>query len=104
MRALALFVIVCAVGCGGAAVDRVSVTGVDRLSGQLSAQDVELPGAELTAVRGPAAVMVLGATLDGSRVAGGASPSCALQRKITGALVARTAPCGALLGQYAAME
>jgi hypothetical protein len=105
MRPLALFAIVSAVACGGSGVvDRVSVTGVDRLSGELSAQDVELPGAELTAVRGPAAMMVLGATIDGSRVSGGVSPSCALQRKITGALMARSAPCGTLLGQYAAME
>jgi hypothetical protein len=104
MRPLALFAIAFAAACGGAGVDRVSVMGVDRLSGQLSAQDVELAGAELTAVRGPAAMMVLGATIDGSRVSGGFSPACSLQRKVTGALAARTPGCGVLLGQYAAME
>jgi hypothetical protein len=104
MRPLALFAIAISVACGGAGADRISVIGVDRLSGELSSQEVELPGADLSAVRGPAAMMVLGASIDGARVSGGASPECAMRRKVTGALVARTAPCVNLLGQYASME
>jgi len=104
MRPLALFAIAIALACGGAGVDRVSVTGVDKLSGELASQDVELPGAALSAVRGPAAMMVLGATIDGSMVTGGQSPGCGILRKPTGALAARTLTCATLLGQYAAME
>jgi hypothetical protein len=91
--------------CGGAATsDRVSVLGVDRLSGELGAQDVELPGTDLAAVRGPAGVVLLGASIEGGRVSGGAAPECALRRKVSGSMVARTLPCVALLGHYAAME
>jgi hypothetical protein len=68
--------------------------GVDRLSGELSAQEVELPGTDLSAVRGPAGMFT---------VSGGA-PDCAVRRKVNGALVARTVRCVTLLGQYAAME
>jgi len=94
-----------AAACGGAgASERVSVLAVDRLSGELGGQEVELPGTDLSAVRGPAAMMLLGASIDGNRVAGGVSPECSLRRKVDGALVARTLPCVALLGQYAAME
>src|SRR5438132_7360279 len=85
-----------AAACGGAgSPDRVSVMALDRLSGELGGQEVELPGVELSAVRGPAATFVL---------SGGISPDCALRRKVNGALVARSLPCVALLGQYAAME
>jgi hypothetical protein len=89
-----------AAACGGTAVpDRVAVLGVDRLSGELAGQEVEMPGADPAAVRGPAAVMMLGASLDTARV-----PDCALRRKVSGALVARTLPCVSLLGHYAAMD
>ncbi|HTO97379.1 MAG TPA: hypothetical protein VMK66_10085 [Myxococcales bacterium] len=89
-----------AAACGGAALpDRVAVMGVDRLSGELAGQEVEMPGADLSAVRGPAAMMMLGASVDAARV-----PDCALRRKVSGALVARTLPCVSLLGHYAAMD
>jgi hypothetical protein len=107
MRAPSLFAIALAAACGGAAVDRsgaVAVQSVDRLSGEVASQDVELPGTDLAAARGPAAMMVLGATIDGSRVVGGASPECSMRRKANGALTARTAGCTTLLSQYAAME
>ncbi len=94
-----------AAACGAAGTsDRLSVLGVDRLSGALAAQEVDLPGADLTAVRGPAGILLLGAALDGARAAGGASPDCQLRHKVSGALVARTVPCVTLLSQYAAME
>src|SRR5712692_6416904 len=94
-----------AAACGAAGTpDRVSVMGVDRLSGELLAQEVELPGADMIAVRGPAGMVLLGATLDGMRAVGGASPDCQLRRKVSGSLVARTIPCVMLLGQYAALE
>jgi len=84
-----------AAACGGAGTaDRVAVMGVDRLSGALSGQEVELPGADLAAVRGPAGMFQVN----------GVSPDCALRRKVNGALVARTLPCVALLGEYATME
>ncbi|HEY5676961.1 MAG TPA: hypothetical protein VIR81_09255, partial [Myxococcales bacterium] len=78
-----------AAACGGSASpDRVAVLGVDRISGQLGGQEVELPGTDLATVRGPAAVMVLGASPEAGR-----APDCALRRKVTGALVARTVAC-----------
>jgi hypothetical protein len=104
MRPLALFAIAIALACGGAGVDRVSVTGVDKLSGELSSQEVELPGVDLAAVRGPAAMMVLGGTIEGTRVSGVVPPACGILRKPTGVLTARTVLCGTLIGQYAAME
>src|SRR6267142_585098 len=89
-----------AAACGGAALpDRVAVLGVDRLSGELAGQEVELPGTDLAAVRGPAAMMMLGASSDSVRV-----PDCALRRRVSGALVARTLSCVSLLGHYAAMD
>jgi hypothetical protein len=104
MRPLALFAIAIALACGGAGVDRVSVTGVDKLSGELSSQEVELPGVDLAAVRGPAAVMVLGGSIEGARVLTIQPPGCGILRRPTGVLTARTALCGTLIGQYAAME
>jgi hypothetical protein len=86
--------------CGGAAMpDRVAVLGVDRLSGELAGQEVELPGADLTVVRGPAAALMLGSSADSAR-----APDCAVRRRVSGALVARTVACVSLLGHYAAME
>ncbi len=94
-----------AAACGPAAPpDRVSVLGVDRLSGELAAQEVELPGADVAAVRGPAGIVLLGASIEGARVVGGSPAECQVRRKITGSLVARTVACVSLLGQYAAME
>jgi len=44
-------------------------------------------------------MMMLGASTDSARV-----PDCALRRRVSGALVARTLPCVSLLGHYAAMD
>jgi hypothetical protein len=106
MRPNSLFpALLLAAACGAAGTpDRVSVLGVDRLSGELQAQDVELPGTDLTAVRGPAGMLLLGASIDGARVSGGAPPDCQVRRKVSGSWVARTIPCVSLLGQYAALE
>ena len=99
MRRL-LPVLALATACGGAALpDRVAVLGVDRLSGGLGGQEVELPGVDLSAVRGPAAVLMLGPSVETARV-----PDCALRRRVSGALVARTLPCVSLLGHYAAID
>ena len=65
-----------AAACGGTALpDRVAVVGVDRLSGELSGQEVELPGTDLAAVRGPAGMMMLGPSAESARI-----PDCALRR------------------------
>jgi hypothetical protein len=89
-----------AAACGGTALpDRVAVLGVDRLSGELGGQEVELPGTDLAAVRGPAGMMMLGASPASARI-----PDCSLRRRASGALIARTLPCVSLLGHYAAMD
>jgi hypothetical protein len=89
-----------AAACGGTALpDRVAVLGVDRLSGELAGQEVELPGTDLAAVRGPAGMMMLGASPDSAKV-----PDCTLRRRVSGALIARTLPCVSLLGHYAALD
>ncbi len=83
-----------AAACGAAGTsDRVSVMGVDRLSGELAAQEVDLSGADLPAVRGPAGMVMLGASIEGTRVVGGAPADCPLRRKVNGALVARSVAC-----------
>ena len=94
MRARVLLLALFAAACGPAVSERVSVLGVDRLSGEVSAQEVELPGTDLVAVRGPAGVVL----------EAGRSPECALRRKVNGAWVARTQRCVSLLGDYAALE
>ena len=96
MRSALAALLLLAAACGPAASggDRVSVLGVDRLSGELSAVEVDLPLVDLTAVRGPAGVFSQG----------GAALDCAVRRKVNGALVARTVRCVTLLGQYAAMD
>jgi hypothetical protein len=99
MRRVLPFLVIAA-ACGGTALpDRVAVVGVDRLSGELAGQEVELPGVDLAAVRGPAAMMMLGISTESARV-----PDCAMRRRVSGALVARTLPCVSLLGHYAAMD
>lgn len=100
MRFRLPLLVVLAAACGGAGVsDRVSVMAVDRLSGELSAAEVDLPGADLATVRGPAGTILLGSSLESAR-----TPDCPLRRKVSGALVARTVACVSLLGDYAAME
>ena len=96
MRSALSALLVLAAACGPASLagDRVSVLGVDRLSGELSALEVDLPGVDLAAIRGPAGVFTQQ----------GVAPDCVLRRKVTGALVARTVRCVALMGHYAAMD
>lgn len=92
-------------GCGSsAAPGRAQVPGLDRVSGEVSAIEVELGGADLASVRGPAGWVVVGAAIDAGRVAGGAAPECALRRTPSGALAAQTSRCAALLGAYAALD
>src|SRR5207237_1044505 len=67
--------------------------------GALAGQEVELPGTDLAAVRGPAAMIMLGSSTATAR-----EPDCAMRRRVSGALVARTVSCVSLLGHYAAME
>src|SRR5690349_4656630 len=91
--------------CGTAAVPgRAQVPGLDRLSGELTSVEVDLPGADLAAVRGPSGWVLVGASLDSGRVLGGAAPECALRRTASGALAAQTGRCAALLGAYAALD
>jgi hypothetical protein len=91
--------------CGPAAIPaRAQVPGLDRLSGQVAAIDVDLPGVDLSAVRGPSGWVVVGAALDSGRVVGGSSPECALRRTLSGALAAQSPRCASFLGAYAALE
>src|SRR5882762_6112069 len=78
MRALLLAGMALA-ACGSAAVPgRAQVPGLDRLSGELTAVEVDLPGADLSAVRGPSGWVLVGALVESGRVVGGAAPDCAL--------------------------
>jgi hypothetical protein len=91
--------------CGSAAVPgRAQVPGLDRLSGEVGPIEVDLPGADLSAVRGPAGWVLIGASLDSGRVVGGSAPECALRRTLSGAVAAQTPRCASLLGAYAALE
>src|SRR3954470_4848214 len=91
--------------CGPAAVPaRAQVPGLDRLSGQIAPIEVDLPGADLASVRGPAGSVVVGATFDSGRVTGGSTPECALRRTLSGAVAAQTPRCASFLGAYAALE
>jgi hypothetical protein len=92
-------------GCGPAAAPaRAVVPGIDPLSGQLAAVDVDLPGTDLSAVRGPAGLLLAGAAIDGARVSGGGSPDCPLRRLPGGAQVAISPRCQRFLGAYAALD
>src|SRR5438105_1861453 len=91
--------------CGPAAVPaRVQVPGLDRLSGEVAAIDVDLPGLDPASVRGPSGWVVVGATLESGRVVGGSSPECLLRRTMTGSLAAQSGRCASFLGAYAAIE
>src|SRR5947209_17968054 len=97
-RVLSLLLL--AAACGGSALsDRVAVLGVDRLSGALAGQEVELPGTDLAGVRGAAAMIMLGSSTDTSRV-----PDCAMRRRVSGAPVGRRGSRVLLLWQYATLE
>ncbi|GAC1346902.1 MAG: hypothetical protein NVSMB23_25290 [Myxococcales bacterium] len=92
-------------GCGPAgAPARAVVPGVDPLSGELAAVDVDLPGADLAAIRGPAGFFLTRASVEGARIAGGRRPDCSLRRLPGGAQVAVSASCRELLGAYAALD
>jgi hypothetical protein len=105
MRRAFLLAGVALAACGPAAVPgRAQVPGLDRLSGELTAVEVDLPGADLSAVRGPSGWVLVGASLDSGRVLGGSAPDCALRRTPSGALAAVSVRCGGLLGAYAALD
>src|SRR5256885_386060 len=79
--------------CGPAAVPaRAQVPGLDRLSGEVAAIDVDLPGVDLSSVRGPSGWVVVGATFDSGRVVGGSAPECALRRTLSGSVPREPAP------------
>ena len=103
--ALAL-VLLLAAACGPAAapVPRAAVPGIDPVSGALGAIQVELPGADLAAVRGPAGALLVGGTLDAGRVSGGGAPDCPLRRSASGAVLTTSIRCASFLGAYAALE
>ena len=98
-----LLVLLAACGAPGAA-PRVVVPGVDPVSGVLTAVETDLPGADLAAVRGPAGIVLLGASLRSGQLVPGAQPECALRRLASGAAAPLGARCQALLGAYAALE
>lgn len=105
LHATAVALAAAAVACGqGAAAPRAAVPGVDPLSGALSSVEVDLGGADLSAVRGPAGALLVGTAIDGGRIAGGQSPDCALRRSPGGALAASGARCAWFLGAYAALD
>src|SRR5713226_2634546 len=91
MRRALLLAGVALAACGPAAVPgRAQVPGLDRLSGELTAVEVDLPGADLSAVRGPSGWVLVGASVDSGRVVGGAAPGLRRQR------AGRRAPQGAV--------
>jgi hypothetical protein len=92
-----------ACGAPGAA-PRAAVPAVDPVSAEVTAIEADLPGADLTSVRGPAASVVLGAAIENGQLVGGSTPECALRRLPSGALTAASARCHGLLGAYAALE
>lgn len=105
LQASALLLAAAAAACGpGGAAQRATVPGVDPLSGALSSVDVDLGGADLSAVRGPAGALLVGGAIDGSRMAGGQAPDCALRRSPGGAQAASGARCAWFLGAYAALD
>lgn len=94
MRRLLSLAFVSAAACGPQVADRVSVMAVDRLSGEVAAHEVELPGFDPATVRGPAAVV-----LDQ-----GATPSCGTRRKVVGVVMAASPRCAWLFSAYASLE
>lgn len=103
LPALALAALVAACGPGAVA-PRATVPGVDPLSGALSSVDVDLGGADLSAVRGPAGALLISASIESGRIAGGQAPDCALRRSPAGSQAASGARCAWFLGAYAALD
>ena len=98
-----------ALACGPqlSASPRAAVPGVDPVSGALESVEVDLPGAELNQVRGPAGVVLVGASFESGHAVGGVAPECALRRtssSATASLAASTSRCASLLGAYATLE
>jgi hypothetical protein len=105
IRSLGALLIALAVACGApGAAPRAAVPGVDPVSGELALVEADLPGADLTAVRGPAGAMVVGGAVQAGRVVGGAAPECALRRLPSGVVAAASPACQNLLGAYAVLE
>jgi len=105
MRRLLLPAFLALAACGPAvAPGRAQVPGLDRLSGELTTVEVDVGGADLSAIRGASGWVLVGASVDSGRVIGGASPDCALRRTSSGAFAAQTQRCAALLGAYAALD
>src|SRR5205807_4946648 len=78
-RALAASALALAAACGApGAAPRAAVPSVDPVSGELVAAEQDLPGADLSAVRGPAGAILVGAAIQAGQLVGGASPECAL--------------------------
>jgi hypothetical protein len=98
-----LLLALAACGAPGAA-PRAAVPAPDPVTGELTAVEAELPGADLASVRGPAGVFQISATLQAGQLSGGASPDCFLRRLPSGAMVAGSARCSTMLGAYAALE
>jgi hypothetical protein len=91
--------------CGPAATaSRATVPGVDPLSGKLAAVDVDLAGADLSSVRGPAGTLLTNAAVEAGRIVGGQPPDCSLRRLSGGTQAALSARCAAFLGAYAALD
>jgi hypothetical protein len=94
-----------AAACGAVSpAPRALVQAVDPASGELQVAEVDLPSADMAAVRGPAAVLVLGGQIDAGRISMGSSPDCALRRLASGAVQAIAPRCQAMLSAYAALE
>ena len=105
IRFAAALLVGLAAACGApGAAPRAAVPGIDPVSGELTAVEVELPGADLAAVRGPAGAVVVGGSLRGGQLVGGQAAECSLRRLPSGASSATSARCSGWLGAYAALE
>ena len=103
LAAACLLALAAACGVPGAA-PRAAVPGVDPVNGELTAVEVDLPGADLSAVRGPAGAVVVGGAVRGGQLQGGQPAECSLKRLPSGATSATSARCSGWLGTYAALE
>jgi hypothetical protein len=100
-----LLLLAAACGPAGAPSPRAIVPGVDPVSGALGSIEVELPGCELSQVRGPAGAFSLGGLVEDGRIQlSGLPPDCSLRKAASGALAPSSARCATLLGTYATLE